>query len=83
MTTINLDDINLKLQDVHTCGDFVLYYVTGKKLGFEAQFDDGTFNGEIFFCENIGDDEEEEWKPVTDQNIYDFIKQNALKDYNQ
>lgn len=82
MINIDIETLNLKMQSLDTCGDFVLYYDTEKSLGFEAQFDKGKFNGVVSFCANIGDDDGEEWKPVTDKEIYEFVKQKAIKDYN-
>jgi hypothetical protein len=77
---IDVKTIDLEMQTLETCGDFILYYATDKSIGFEAQFDNGKFNGVVTFCETIGEDFED-WKPVTDKEIYEFVKQKAIKDY--
>lgn len=78
---IDVKTLHLKMQSFETCGDYILYYDTEKSLGFEAQFDNGKFNGVVTFCENIGEDCED-WKSVTDKEIYEFVKEKAIKDYN-
>lgn len=78
--TLQVNQLQLELQGVSNI-DFLLYYDTDKKLGFEAQFDNKEFNGVISFCDHIGDDEEE-WNPLTDQAIYEMVKERAIADYN-
>lgn len=78
---VDVKTIDLVMQSFETCGDYVLYFATDKSIGFEAQFDNGKFNGVVTFCENIGEDCED-WKSVTDKEIYKFVKEKAIKDYN-
>lgn len=80
---ISIEDLNLELNGISTDSkDLVLYYDHEQRLGFEAEFDKGVFNGRVTFSENIGLDDEE-WNVVTDPEIYEHIKTIAINDYKQ
>lgn len=75
--------MELKLRmDSSSCEDYILYYDNSGAIGFEAQFDNYEFNGIVSFCKNIGDDEEI-WYKVEDKDIYCFIKDKAIEDFNK
>lgn len=76
---MNIKDVELEIVS-RSCSDYVLYYSTNKNIGFEAQFDNNKFNGIISFCENLGDDHEE-WEVVKNRDVYHFIKEKAIKDF--
>ena len=70
---------NLKIS-LSSCEDYILYYDDNMPIGFEAQFDNGKFNGKISVCENIGSDEEE-WNNLENEYLYQIIKEKAIQDF--
>ena len=74
--------ITLEIQD--TWNEFTTYKVSGELEGrIEVQFDDNQFNGKILFSNDDEDCEETNWTPVTDKEIYETIKAQALQDYHK
>lgn len=72
---------NIKLKSYITMEDFFLYDIQGEMEGsIEVQFDNNKFNGTILCCEN---DEimDGEWIRVEDIELYEYIKEIAIKEY--
>lgn len=76
---MNMDKLKISS---NSCRDYVLYYGIDENIGFEAQFDENVFNGVISFCDNIGCSDEE-WNIVEDEQIYKFIKEKAINDFDE
>lgn len=75
--------LNLKMTSAIVCDEFTLYDVVGDLNGsIEVQFDNGKFNGIIFFSKNGQEFGEEEWEELEDKRLYDYIAKKAIKDYN-
>lgn len=63
--------------------DVIAYADEQQKVGFEAIFTDGHFNGTIRTCLNLGADEEH-WRPLSQNEnpaLYALIEKKAAHDY--
>ena len=66
----------------YSCEDYILYYdCNNDNVAYEVQFDNHEFNGTISICTNLGK-EDEEYKLLEDKDIYSFIKEKAIIDFN-
>lgn len=66
----------------HTLYDFI---ENGQYKGqFEAQFDHGEFNGVILYTsfDSESEDGEFEWEKVEDKELFNWVKEKAIQDYN-
>ena len=83
---IDVDNLNIKFREVRE--DYVIYYDDTNTLGFEAHFDNnGEFNGDVAYCLQLDTHDLEiieEWHimdPEENIKLYNFIKNEALKDF--
>lgn len=81
-----MNKIELEVYGMEECHSLYDYIVNGQCKGqFEVQFDEGGFNGKILYAGFNTENEngEFEWKSLEDKNLYDMVKEKAIKDNKQ